>query len=152
MFLQYKSSENTVGKWEIAQKAISPFPTIFSTLLENFLPYSSNIKLPSAKSLNLEESKLCLLVKHQYICKQVSTHVRFRPHSIHTWLTSLLCTIDWSPASINRAGSILSTTTDRSCCAISRWVWGWQDWLAWANWWCITLSIRLRRSRQPKCT
>ena len=33
-FLQYKSLENTVGEGEIARKrAISPFPTVFPTLL-----------------------------------------------------------------------------------------------------------------------
>ena len=39
-------------------RAISPFPTVFSTGLNNFLPFSSNFKLSSAKSFNLEESKL----------------------------------------------------------------------------------------------
>ena len=37
--LQYKSFENTVGKrkhWSL--RAITPIPTVFSTLLENFLP------------------------------------------------------------------------------------------------------------------
>ena len=43
-------------------QAISPFPTLFSTLLENFLPYSSNLK-SSAKSFCLEESKICHLGK-----------------------------------------------------------------------------------------
>ena len=44
-------------------RAISPFPTVFSTLLENFLPFSSNLKLSSANSFSLEESKICRLVK-----------------------------------------------------------------------------------------
>ena len=39
--------ENTVG-------AISPFPTVFSTGLNNSLQFSSNFKLSSAKSFNLE--------------------------------------------------------------------------------------------------
>ena len=55
--LKYKSFENTVGKGEIA------FPTVFSTPLENLLPFSSSLKLLSAKSLNLEESKTCRLGK-----------------------------------------------------------------------------------------
>ena len=40
--LQNKSFENTVGKGEIALRAISPFPTVFSNCLENCLPFSSN--------------------------------------------------------------------------------------------------------------
>ena len=31
--------------------------------MENFLPFSSNLKLPSANSLRLEESKICRLGK-----------------------------------------------------------------------------------------
>ena len=58
MCLQYKPFENTVGKGEIA-----PFPTVFSNHLENFLPFSSHMKLSSANSLNLEESKICRLRK-----------------------------------------------------------------------------------------
>ena len=54
--LLYKSFENTVG-------AISPFPKVFSICLENFLPFSSNFKLPSANSFSLEESKICFLGK-----------------------------------------------------------------------------------------
>ena len=46
--------ENTVGKGEI-----SPFPTVFFTCLDNFLPFSSNLKLSSA---SLEKSKICRLV------------------------------------------------------------------------------------------
>ena len=52
-----KPFENTVGKGEI-----SPFPTVFSTRLDNFLPFLSNLKLSSANSFSLEESKICLLV------------------------------------------------------------------------------------------
>ena len=44
-------------------RAISPFPTVFSTHLENFLPFSSNLKLSSANSFSLEESKLHRLGK-----------------------------------------------------------------------------------------
>ena len=40
-----------------------PFPTVFSTLLENFLLFSSNSKLSSAKSFSLEESNICRLGK-----------------------------------------------------------------------------------------
>ena len=42
--------------------AISPFPTVFSPRLDNFLPFSLNLKLSSANSFSLEESKICCLV------------------------------------------------------------------------------------------
>ena len=35
---------------------------MFSTCLDNFVPFSSNLKLSSAKSFSLEESKICRLV------------------------------------------------------------------------------------------
>ena len=44
-------------------QAVSPFPAVFSTGLENFLLFSSNLKLSSANSLILEESKICCLGK-----------------------------------------------------------------------------------------
>ena len=54
------------GKGEIARnEQFLLFPTVFSTLLENFLPFSSNLKLSSANSFNLEESKICRLEKGQ---------------------------------------------------------------------------------------
>ena len=64
MSLQYKTFENSAGKGEIAPlRAISPFPTVFSTGFENFLQFSSNLKLSSANSFILEESKICRLGK-----------------------------------------------------------------------------------------
>ena len=39
------------------------FSHSFSTHLENFLPFSSNLKLSSANSFSLEESKICRLGK-----------------------------------------------------------------------------------------
>ena len=42
--------------------AISPFPTVFSTRLDNFLPFLSYLILSSANSFSLEESKICHLV------------------------------------------------------------------------------------------
>ena len=36
---------------------------MFSTLLENFLPFSSNLKLSSENSFSLEASEICCLVK-----------------------------------------------------------------------------------------
>ena len=40
-------------------RAISPFPTVFSTRLDNFLPFSLKLKLLSANSFSSEESKIC---------------------------------------------------------------------------------------------
>ena len=58
-----KPFENTVGKGEIARyEQFILFPTVFSTRLDNFLPFSSNLKLSSANSLSLEDSKICRLV------------------------------------------------------------------------------------------
>ena len=41
-----------------SKQAISPFPTVFFTHLYNFLLFSSNLKLSSAYSFSLEESKI----------------------------------------------------------------------------------------------
>ena len=41
----------------------SPFPSISFTFLENFLPFSSNVKLSSAEPFSLEESKVCYFGK-----------------------------------------------------------------------------------------
>ena len=63
MCLQYNSFENTVGKAEIARhKQFLLFP-LFSTHLENVLPFLSNLKVSSANSISLEESKICCLGK-----------------------------------------------------------------------------------------
>ena len=48
--------ENTEEKGEIA--------SIDFTLLENFLPFSSNVKLSSANAFSLEKSKICRLGKN----------------------------------------------------------------------------------------
>ena len=53
--LQYKSLKTL---WEKEKRAISPFPTLFSTLLNDFLPFSLTLELSSAKSLSLEDSKM----------------------------------------------------------------------------------------------
>ena len=59
--LQYKSFKNTVRKCEITRnERFLLFPTVFSTHLENFLPFSSNLKVPSSTSFSLEESKKLL--------------------------------------------------------------------------------------------
>ena len=53
----------TVGKGEIAgNEQFLLFP-LFSTHLENFLPFSSSLKFSSANSFSLEESKICCLEK-----------------------------------------------------------------------------------------
>ena len=49
-------------------------------LLENFLLFSSNLKLSSANSFNLEESKICRLEKGQLFTKQQN----FRPVQIES--------------------------------------------------------------------
>ena len=61
--LQYKSFENTGKRRKCMLQAISPFPTVFSTHLENIPPVSSNLKLSSANSFSLEESEICRLGK-----------------------------------------------------------------------------------------
>ena len=49
--LQYNSFENTVGNGEITRyKQFLLFP-VFSTCIENFLPFSSKLNLSTAKSL-----------------------------------------------------------------------------------------------------
>ena len=60
-----KSFENTVGKGEIAlNEQIPLFPIVFSIGSENFLPaIFIKLKMPSADSLSLEESKICCLGK-----------------------------------------------------------------------------------------
>ena len=56
--LQYKYFENTVGKEEITpKKQFLLFPQCFPTHLKNFLPFSSNLNLSSANSLNLDWSR-----------------------------------------------------------------------------------------------
>ena len=59
MYLHHMSFENTLGKGEIAcYKQFLLFPQ-FSFRLENFLPFSSDLKLLSANSFSLEESRIC---------------------------------------------------------------------------------------------
>ena len=59
--LQNKSFENTVGKEEIARKEQFLFsPPVF---LYPFVPFLVYLKLSSANSFNLEQSKICCLGK-----------------------------------------------------------------------------------------
>ena len=53
----------TLLEKEKLQRAISPFPTLFSTRLDTFLPSSSNWKLSAANSFSLEKSKMLRLGK-----------------------------------------------------------------------------------------
>ena len=62
--LQYMPFENAVGKGEIAHnEQFLLFSQCFLPVLKNFLPFSSNLKLLSANSFSLEESKICHLGK-----------------------------------------------------------------------------------------
>ena len=57
-----KPFENTVGQGEIARNNnFSFFRSVFYSL-DNFMPFSSNLKLSSANSFSLEESKIWRLV------------------------------------------------------------------------------------------
>ena len=49
-------------KRNCSSRAISLFPTVFSTRMDNFLPFSLNLKLSSANLFSLDESKTCCLV------------------------------------------------------------------------------------------
>ena len=65
-FLHVCSTSLLKTAWEkenYSLRAISPSPTVFSTLLENILIFLSNLKLSSVNSLSLEESKICRLLK-----------------------------------------------------------------------------------------
>ena len=65
-FLHVCNSSLLKTLWEkekLHLKAISPFPPVFSTRSENCLPFSSSVKLLSANTLSLEESKICRLGK-----------------------------------------------------------------------------------------
>ena len=49
--------------WNIAGPAFSLFPTMFSTLPETNLNFSVTLNLSYANALNLDQSKICCLVK-----------------------------------------------------------------------------------------
>ena len=62
--LQYKSFENTVGKGELASnKQFLLFPQCFIPVWRTFNNCYQNLKLWSAMSFSLEESKICRLGK-----------------------------------------------------------------------------------------
>ena len=60
--LQYKSFENTVGKETLLVTSNFPFSHSVFCPFKN-LPCLSNLKLSSANSFSLEESKICCLGK-----------------------------------------------------------------------------------------
>ena len=61
--LHCKAFENTVGKGEIApNEQFLLFPQCFLFVLRT-LPFSANLKLSSANSFSLEESKICFFEK-----------------------------------------------------------------------------------------
>ena len=56
--------KNNVGKEELARnEQFFLFPQCFQSRLDNFLLLSSKLKLSSANSFSLEESKICFLGK-----------------------------------------------------------------------------------------
>ena len=59
--------KKTAGKGEIAQYEQFLLFSQFSTLLESFLSFSSNVKLISTKSSSFEESKICRLGNGQVL-------------------------------------------------------------------------------------
>ena len=60
--LLYKCFENTVGKGEITRnEQLLLFPQFFLLVLENFMPFSSDLKLLASNSLSLESLKLVVL-------------------------------------------------------------------------------------------
>ena len=73
-----KSLDNTVGKGEIVRNKQFLLYSVFSTHLENFLLFSSNLKLSSADCFNLEELKICRLeMGYMYILSRYTKSVNF---------------------------------------------------------------------------
>ena len=59
-----RSSLKTLRQKEkLLLRAISPFPSVFSTCSESFLPFSSNSKMSSANSFSIDQSKIMLFAK-----------------------------------------------------------------------------------------
>ena len=94
-------SQTSPGFYVSAVQALSPFPTVFSTLSENFSLFSSNLKLSSANSFSLEESKIVIwervkqssVLSHIYFVFFLS-YFQFWPvqnicHLVKSWKPSL---------------------------------------------------------------
>ena len=63
-FLRVCTLLKTLEKGEIARdEQFLHFPQSFLSVWENYLPFSSNLKLSSANFFSLEESKVCRLGK-----------------------------------------------------------------------------------------
>ena len=66
-FLHVCSTNLSKTLWEkeklLVKSNFSFSHSVFFILLENFLPFSSNLKLSSANSFSFEESKICCLGK-----------------------------------------------------------------------------------------
>ena len=84
MPLGNKPFENTGKRRNCSWRAISPLPTVFSSRLENFLLFSSNLKL-SADYFNLEEFKIC--------CWERVNPFANKPLFLHVCSTCLLETL-----------------------------------------------------------
>ena len=65
-----------------SKQAISLFATVFSICLEDFLPFSSNLKLSSAKSFRSEESKICCLGK-SYTSLSIKSPQKKKRNGVH---------------------------------------------------------------------
>ena len=88
MCLQYRSFENIVGKGKIAHneqifsfshnEQFLLFPQRFVPVWRIFLPFSLNLKLSSANSLSLEESKFCRLGKGKTIALFVNVYFNLK--------------------------------------------------------------------------
>ena len=59
-----------MGKGEIARNEQFLLFPVFSTCLDNFLPFLSNLRLLSANPFSLDESKICHLIMGQPFLKQ----------------------------------------------------------------------------------
>ena len=70
------SLRKTLGKGEITRNEQFLFFPQFSNLLDNLLPFSSNLKLLSANSFSLEEFKICHLGKSKCQFNTVTCFIR----------------------------------------------------------------------------
>ena len=94
-------------KEKLLMTSNSSFSQVFSTLLENFLPFSSNFDLSSANSFCLQKSKICHLGKgfKQYLSTYINVYRTFR---------GICCNriIPWALFSLKSYGT---TTIQKSC-------------------------------------
>ena len=87
MSVQYKAFENMTGKGEIARnEQFLLFLQCFLPIYENFLQFSSNLKLLSANSFSLEESK----IRHLEISSPFTKQSTVSPMLIKTAFENIL--------------------------------------------------------------